>query len=798
LQFSACQILLVCGFSFFLSSPAFGADAWEIEIRINDEIVLKDGSTIRGRIIPTDDPDIVRIKELKSNATRDVKRSDIANLKARRTPEMAMDEEIERAKTRSDPRATLRFVREALTRFGPVFKTKLVALLELEAKSRDPEVLACLVDLYLQIGRANEAYATSETLISVAPVRATSFTLRGQAYQAQGKMEQAGNDFAKAYKMAPDDSQVQVLYAIFLLTSGGDPQKAKDIFEKALAANPHNAQALCGRGLMQLREGEFNEAENDFQQALQYDPNLRPAAIGLANTRLLLKKYDDAYAQAEKILAKDTKCGEAYAAEALVKLCAGDKDSADSKNALEDAENKIKEALREKPNQPRLLQVWMEDLERQAQYQDALNTADSHDAAKKLREQAAAKYDELAAANPQDSCLQYFIGEKKFRAGDYAGAQDAFQRAAQLAPRYAAAFAALGASALKLEQWEAAQAAYRTAQEKDSACGEYYAGEALALLKKNCIEQAEKIFLKARDCDPNNITTLCGLGYIKNAEKDKAKTFEYFQQALAVDGSCAYAADALKKLYLQSEMLMDYLAPSDAAPPEGWKQRGGGHAVPIEAANGHILFSGKEGAAASSKIEFFKTIKGEDFVRLEADLEILPASPVTFGLRLGSVSGSTFEVEFGKDETTGIKLRYKDFQGQPEVWHSLNTDWPASGRVRLAVETDDLKSGRLWLWINGQKSSPFSLVLQKPGHITAGFFIQVPANEAVRAVVSDVVLVVRGVPTAADDKAAPEIGDLFNKKDEEKKPAPPPASPPAAAPAVAPAPAAGDEKDKPK
>ena len=42
------------------------------------------------------------------------------------------------------------------------------------------------------------------------------------------------------------------------------------------------------------------------------------------------------------------------------------------------------------------------------------------------------------------------------------------------------------------------------------------------------------------------VSALCGMGYISNTARDKSNAIGYFEQALSVDGKCAFAADALK------------------------------------------------------------------------------------------------------------------------------------------------------------------------------------------------------------------------------------------------------------
>jgi hypothetical protein len=79
---------------------------------------------------------------------------------------------------------------------------------------------------------------------------------------------------------------------------------------------------------------------------------------------------------------------------------------------------------------------------------------------------------------------------------------------------------------------------------------------------------------------------------------------------------------------------------------------------------------------------------------------------------------------------------------------------------------DDLKAGKLRLWVNGEKVADLSVILQKLTRVSVGAFVQVPQKEAVQAAVDNVVLVIRGAQ--ALEKDVPDAIKLT--KEDEKKP----------------------------
>src|SRR5207302_793041 len=110
----------------------------------------------------------------------------------------------------------------------------------------------------------------------------------------------AEKDLAKAFSLAPDDQDVVVARADFLLGAGRS-KEANEMFAAALGKNSRNIAALIGKGMVLLRQGEFAEANQSFIEALRNDPNQKQAKIGLAAAMVMLKQYDDAVTEAKSV-----------------------------------------------------------------------------------------------------------------------------------------------------------------------------------------------------------------------------------------------------------------------------------------------------------------------------------------------------------------------------------------------------------------------------------------------------------------------------------------------------------------
>ncbi|HYF49472.1 MAG TPA: tetratricopeptide repeat protein [Planctomycetota bacterium] len=734
------------------------------QVRKLDEVYFINGDVMKGTLSETDEKDQFKIKSFHGNKTRMFKMSEVKEIKRRQLPDDAMDRLSKECI--GNPIKALKVAKQAMARFNTM-TDKVIAMLERESSSRDPELLAFLCEIYLQSGKNAEALKTAEILVGAAPNKAKSFTLRGLAYLAQSNNADAEKDLDKAQKLAPDDPEILVARANILLRTGraGD---ARNVFTTALNKNPNNVAAHVGQGQVQLRQGEFLEAEESFKKALSISAEHRLAKVGLAFALIMNKKPDDAYAIGERLLSANPKDADAYAIKAFSKFYTGDKAS------FSQFEREAREALKERPNQARLLWAWAAALERQAKIEELSDAKDAASQAKALRDLAEQKLKDLAQLDPADGAIQFFLAERKFRSGDYNAAMDGFKRTVTLAPTYAPAHAALGATYLNLSNWQSALESYNRAALLDPKTGEYLAGKGLALLKMQRFEQAEDHFKQALDLDAKNVTARCGLGYVKNFAKNKAAALDFFQQALAVDGNCAYAADALSKIYKQDDLALEYVTFEDEQQITGWKSRGSG-GVRNEIKAGKLTISGVQGST-SSKAEYYKELRAEDFARIEADIEISAASPVMMGVRIGAAAGSgNFMVEVGKDDTAECKVRYTDFSTPTPTWSTLKTPWPADGKLRIGLDTDDLKTGKLRIWINGKQTADVKLVLQKPTKITAGVFVQAPGKETVSAGADNLVLVTRLAPgTTNESSEAITIINDGGKKPEEKAPEPAP------------------------
>ncbi len=104
-----------------------------------------------------------------------------------------------------------------------------------------------------------------------------------------------------------------------------DPASALAAADKALAAGATSAVAHEAKGEALLASNRKDEAIASFRKALELDPKLNRARLGLSHALSAAGKHADAVAEARKVTAAEDKNAEAYAALGLALLAENDK-----------------------------------------------------------------------------------------------------------------------------------------------------------------------------------------------------------------------------------------------------------------------------------------------------------------------------------------------------------------------------------------------------------------------------------------------------------------------------------------
>lgn len=151
------------------------------------------------------------------------------------------------------------------------------AMAQIEDPASHVPILRSIASSYFGEAKPDEAVATLEKALVIAPDDQESLRLITTVLINSGKEEQAATYKARItgdFKVDPS----------ILLNKGieqynkGDYEKAMQYFEQVVAENPGSADAYYYRGLTYLATGKTAEAKADFTKVLEIDPNHARAA----------------------------------------------------------------------------------------------------------------------------------------------------------------------------------------------------------------------------------------------------------------------------------------------------------------------------------------------------------------------------------------------------------------------------------------------------------------------------------------------------------------------------------------
>jgi len=333
-----------------------------------------------------------------------------------------------------------------------------------------PEAWVALARLQQRMGALDDAVESVKQVVATAAsasgatkaaayIYASSFALLtgsgrdAVTYAQQAVQAQPGADSLAALARAQVRAQ--------------DPLAALASADKAIAAGASSAEAHEARGdaLDALRR--YDEAIAEYRKALELDPKLNLARVGLAATLTSAGKPSEGVAEARKAVAADDKDGVAYATLGLALL----------------AEN---------PQQK-----WNE---------------------------AIAEAQQGAFLNPHNVLVQVAVGKLFEAAGNYDQASQAFQRAYEIDSGYAPASIAVIRTQDRRGDLDGALAAAEKLVEQSPTSGEAQFLLGSLMMRKEDIKGALPHLVKATELTPGNpeAHAYAGTGYQYSGQTEKA------------------------------------------------------------------------------------------------------------------------------------------------------------------------------------------------------------------------------------------------------------------------------------
>ncbi|HXB22924.1 MAG TPA: tetratricopeptide repeat protein [Candidatus Solibacter sp.] len=174
----------------------------------------------------------------------------------------------------------------------------------LELSSRSVDALSGMAQTYMRMGKADEAKRLLLEVIAANPRRATDLAMAGELFIQTGDLAQGTNLLERSEAMQPS-SHAELLLAIAYMKQK-EPQKAKQLLDKARARNPKSAEIFRAVAQFYRETHDYKSAIETLKQAPRKDADLL-AELGYTYELAGMKKesadtYEKAAAMAPKVI----------------------------------------------------------------------------------------------------------------------------------------------------------------------------------------------------------------------------------------------------------------------------------------------------------------------------------------------------------------------------------------------------------------------------------------------------------------------------------------------------------------
>lgn len=151
------------------------------------------------------------------------------------------------------------------------------AIAQIEDPTIHVPILRSIASAYFGEGNADQAVATLEKALAIAPDDQESLRLISTVLINSGKEEQAAQYRSRIVGEFKVDAAILLNKGIEQYNKG-DYEKAMTYFQQVVVENPSSADAYYYRGMTYLATGKNAEAKTDLQKVLEIDPNHAKAA----------------------------------------------------------------------------------------------------------------------------------------------------------------------------------------------------------------------------------------------------------------------------------------------------------------------------------------------------------------------------------------------------------------------------------------------------------------------------------------------------------------------------------------
>ena len=364
---------------------------------------------------------------------------------------------------------------------------------------------------------------------------ATRLIEQGQAFQAQGRLEQAMQCFREAIRLAPNPARAHLNRGNVLLLRG-DLDGALAAFRTALEHQPDYAGAHYNIGNALLGNKQFDAAVSSYRSALEINPDYAEAHCSLGVALKELAQLDEAVASFRRALDIDPAL-----VEARHNLNASIDDLLNKGHILLDSGQPGEAAAQYR----RVLEIKSDHPEAHAALGVALNELGQLDSAVESYRRALILAPGFAGAHGNLGITLQALGQLEEAAAHY-------RRAIEINPDYAEAHFKLGNVLKDLGQLDDAVASYRIALKLEPGVSGIHSNLGVALQELGQFENAVACYRQALEIEPNKAQTHVNMGTALQALWKFEEAAATFSRAIEIKPDYAEAhynlGNALKDL----------------------------------------------------------------------------------------------------------------------------------------------------------------------------------------------------------------------------------------------------------
>ena len=153
------------------------------------------------------------------------------------------------------------------------------------AENPDPALMLHVGELFLQYGHLDRASAVFENLISAHKDNAEVWRMLAEAYDRQGKPEEAYRAYSKAIETGPSSEDNYISFAEFA-SAHANNDYALQVVARGLEHLPKSPALLFEQGLLWALKGDRSQADGSFEQASRLKPDWALPLLALGISRL--------------------------------------------------------------------------------------------------------------------------------------------------------------------------------------------------------------------------------------------------------------------------------------------------------------------------------------------------------------------------------------------------------------------------------------------------------------------------------------------------------------------------------